>query len=181
MAQYIPFDPAVEVNGRTILAFVNAIPAYRDTMLSILAQHQLPNVEPNGWYPQIYWLNAFRTIGENFGDNTLFSVGKAIPENAAFPPEINDLKSALASIDVAYHMNHRNGEIGYYKLVSFDEKSKTAVMECRNPYPSEFDRGIITAMARKFKPAFSIVNVSLDHHKPTRKNGAMECTYIVKW
>lgn len=46
MAQYIPFDPVVEVNGRTILAFVNAIPAYKDTMDAILKQHQLVDVNP---------------------------------------------------------------------------------------------------------------------------------------
>lgn len=49
-------------------------------------------------------------------------------------------------------MNHRNGEIGYYKLISINLKANTAIMNCKNPYPCNFDRGIITTMARKFRP-----------------------------
>ena len=79
-------------------------------------------------------------------------IGKAIPENADFPPEVDNLEKALGPIDVAYPMNHRGGETGHYKLVSYDEEKKEATMVCNNPYPSEFDRGIITTMLRKFKP-----------------------------
>jgi hypothetical protein len=57
-----------------------------------------------------------------------------IPENAVFP-HVNTLEQALSSMDGAYRMNHRNGEIGYYKLLSFDGKTKKAVLECYNPYP----------------------------------------------
>jgi hypothetical protein len=34
-------------------------------------------------------------------------IGKSIPENAQFPPEINSIEAGLQAIDVAYHMNHR--------------------------------------------------------------------------
>jgi hypothetical protein len=83
---------------------------------------------------------------------------------------------------MAYKMNHKGGDIGYYKLVSFDKKERTAIVECKNPYPSEFDRGIITTMVRKFKPADSLRNdVTLDTSKPTRIGGADSCTYKVTW
>ena len=182
MAQYVPFDPDVEVNGQTILAFVNAVPAYKVTMVGILAKHELPDVQPEGWFSQKKWLNAFKEIGEKYGANTLFAIGKVIPENAVFPPEIQSLKDALASIDIAYHMNHRNGEIGYYKLMEFNERGRKAIMECKNPYPSHFDRGIIMTMARKFMPNYSsIIKVELDESKPSRLNGADSCTYNVSW
>lgn len=182
MAQYIPFDSDVEVNGETILSFVNAMPIYRDTMLSILDKHDIKNPIQGEWYSQKGWLNSFKEIGEKYGANTLYAIGKVIPENAQFPPDIDSLEKALASIDVAYHMNHRNGEIGYYKLISFHEDLRTAVMECKNPYPSNFDRGIIMTMTRKFKPEGSIiVNVELDENAPSRLNGAESCTYKVTW
>jgi hypothetical protein len=182
MAQYIPFDQNVEVNGQTILSFVNAMPTFRTAMLSTLATHGLVAIEPELWYAQKSWLNAFKEIGEKHGANTLFNIGKAIPENAIFPPNISDLHSALSSINVAYHLNHRNGEIGYYQLLSFDEQHKVAVMECKNPYPSHFDRGIITTMAKKFKPAQNFaVNVILDDNLPSRLNGAESCTYRIAW
>ena len=106
------------------------------------------------------------------------------------PPEIDNIEAALASIDVAYHMNHRiQGEvlfdpatgimkegIGHYRYQPGGDRG--GVMVCETPYPSEFDRGIITGTARRWRPT---VEVTLDESKPTRKRGADSCTYLVKW
>jgi hypothetical protein len=182
MAQYIPFAPNVEVNGQTILSFVNALAEYKDIIIAVLARHGLKDIDPQGWYPQENWLNAFKEIGEQYGPNTLFAIGKAIPESAIFPPEIQGLEMGLSAINIAYHMNHRGGEIGSYTLVSYNPKDCIAVMECPNPYPSHFDRGIITTMVRKFKaPNMIMEKVELDTTKPTRLNGADSCFYNITW
>ncbi|MFC2137727.1 hypothetical protein ACFLTE_06090 [Bacteroidota bacterium] len=77
-------------------------------------------------------------------------------------------------------MNHRNGSIGNYKYEKTGEKS--AIITCTNPYPDDFDKGIISAMARRFKPATSsIVNVKVDETKPARSKGGEETTYTIKW
>ncbi len=181
MAQYIAFSDNVEVNGQTILAFVNALPNYKDQMLITLKNHNLEDIQVERWYSQKSWLDAFKEIGEKYGVNTLFAIGKAIPENAKFPP-INDLKQALESIDIAYKMNHRGGDTGYYKLIEYYENVRFAVMECKNPYPSSFDKGIIMTIARKFKPTNSIlVKVEIDENFPSRLNGSDSCTYKVTW
>lgn len=55
-------------------------------------------------------------------------------------------------------------------------------MECKNPYPSEFDRGIITSMARKFSPgSASGISVELNETKPNRLKGDDSCTYTILW
>lgn len=182
MAQYIPFAPNVEVNGQTILSFVNALAEYKDIITAVLARHGLKDIDPKGWYPQESWLNAFKEVGEQYGPNTLFAIGKAIPESAIFPPEIQGLEMGLRAIDIAYHMNHRGGEIGNYTLLSYKPEECIAIMECHNPYPSHFDRGIITTMVRKFKaPNMVMEKIELDTTKPTRLNGADSCTYNVTW
>lgn len=85
-----------------------------------------------------------------------------------FPPEINTIEKGLAAIDIAYHMNHRGGEIGHYKFQSTGNNS--GKMVCDNPYPCEFDRGIIEAMAQKFKPKDSIMAfVEHDESQPCRR------------
>ncbi len=181
MAQFIAFDPNVEVNGETILSVVNAIAVGQEGRLAILKKHRI-NPEDGKWYKQQLWLNAFKEISEELGDHTLFMIGKAIPEHAEFPPQIDNLQKALAAIDMAYHMNHRNGEIGRYTLTEYDDKKRKAVMVCSNPYPSEFDRGIISTMMRRFKPSDSFkYDVTLDTSKETRMNGAESCTYMVQW
>ena len=179
MAQLKPFAPDVEVNGETVMSTVNSFPDFmKNVAMNILNQNGIINPEPGMWYSQQAWLNSFKEISDKFGSNTLFQIGKAIPANAKFPPEIDNIEKALGSIDIAYHMNHRNGDIGYYKLVSHNKNAKKLIMQCRNPYPCDFDRGIITAMARKFQNG---VEVELDSGKPSRKDGADESWYVITY
>ena len=179
MAQFIPFDQNVEVNGETVLTTINSFPEYmRGIAEKILVDNGISNPVPGGWYSQKAWLDSFREIAEKFGSSTLFQIGKGIPANAKFPPEIDTIDKALVSIDIAYKMNHRNGEIGFYKLHSYDPKKKTLIMHCNNPYPCDFDRGIITTMARKFETG---VNVEVDTTKPSRKDGSDESWYVVTY
>lgn len=181
MAQFIAFDDHVEVNGRTILSVINAMEFGREMRLEILKEHGI-DPDPEKWYHQQMWLNVFKSIYHHVGEKTLFMIGRAIPNNAAFPNDIKDLRSALESIDTAYHMNHRGGEIGYYRLMAFDAKQRRAVMECRNPYPSEFDRGIITTMLRIYKPKSYILGACiLDQSKETRREGGESCSYLINW
>jgi len=182
MAQFIHFAPGVEVNGETVLSVINALNMGQDFRREVLKRNGINDPQPGQWYSQESWLKGFREIASKLGDNTLYRIGTAIPENAQFPPDVDNLEKALAIIDVAYNMNHRNGEIGYYKLLSFNAQERKAVMECKNPYPSEFDRGIITTMLRKFKPADSMkYEVILDTTKETRQKGGDSCTYLVTW
>ena len=182
MAQFIAFDPKVEVNAETVLSIVDAMKGFETLAKQILSKNGIDDPKPGQWFKQQAWLDSFKEISAKLGASTLFNIGKAIPENAKFPPDIDSLQKGLSLIDVAYHMNHRNGEIGYYKLVSYDEQGKVATMECKNPYPSHFDKGIISTFARKFKPANAKnIIVELDSSKPSRLDNAESCWYIVSW
>jgi hypothetical protein len=179
MAQFVPYDDKVEVNGETVLTTVNSFPDFmRDIALKMLEQKGIKDPQPGQWYSQKAWLESFKEINEKYGSNTLFEIGKGIPANAKFPPEIDSIEKALGAIDVAYHMNHRNGEIGNYKVISHNPTENKIIMQCKNPYPCDFDRGIIISMARKFKP---FVNVVLDKSKPSRKDGAEDSWYIITY
>ena len=182
MAQYQPFSPNAEVTGDSVLAFVNAIPTYKDTMVKILKKNGIDSLEAGKWYKQALALNVLKEVGEKYGSNSLFSIGKAVIDHGQLPPFINTLEIALNSINEGYKLNHRNGAIGYYKVLEFNSKNRFAVMECKNPYPSSFDKGLITAFTRRFKPAGSIlVDVQLDDHAPSRVNGADSCTFRITW
>ena len=179
MAQFIPFADNVDVNGETVLTTVKSFPEYmRNLAMKILKDNGIEDPQPGEWYSQKAWLDSFRYIAEKYGTNTLFEIGKAIPANAKFPPEVNNIEKALSAIDIAYHMNHRNGDIGYYKLISHDKANRTLIMQCKNPYPCDFDRGIITTMGRKFEPA---TKVEVDTSKKSRKDGADDSWYIVTY
>jgi hypothetical protein len=180
MAQFTAFSPAVEVNGETVLSVVAGMGSFSRKALEILAAEGIQSPAAGNWYSQTAWLRAFRTIADGIGENTLYRIGTTIPENANFPPEINDLVKAMESIDVAYHMNHRGGEIGNYAWRSTSDHS--GAMTCHNPYPCDFDRGIIDAMSKRFRPQ-SGGNLRVAHAStgPCRKRGDDDCTYTVAW
>jgi len=179
MAQFQAFSPQVTVNGQTVLSVISGMGAFKQTAVQILQKNGLPNPQPDAWYPQQAWLNAFREIAQTIGRSTLYQIGVSIPRSAKFPPGINSIDKALESLDGAYHMNHRGGEIGHYAFSKTGPKS--GVMVSKNPYPCDFDRGLIEAVANQFKPAGSIVRVEHDSTKPCRGKQGDSCTYSIRW
>ncbi len=179
MAQFKAFSEGVEVNGETVLSIVDGMGAMRFMAMQILKDVGIVDPKPGQWFPQQAWLDAFKKISESIGANTLLQIGQKIPENAQFPPQIDSIDKALAAIDVAYHMNHRKGEIGSYGYASDGPNKATLV--CSNPYPCDFDRGIINAMARRFAPKGVTPKVVHDDTAACRRKGGESCTYHVSW
>ena len=178
MAQFIAFDPKVEVSGAAVQAIVTAM---GNRSLSVLAKHGLAELDPDGWYPQQAWLDAFAELAQ--GDFStmldLVSIGMRIPEVARWPTGVETIEDGLFSIDRAYQMAHRNGVIGSYwvRIVSEHE----AKLVCENPYPCHFDYGIIYGTARRFLPPGKGLTVIHDDHGRCRRNGDDSCTYYVSW
>jgi hypothetical protein len=181
MALFKAYDPKVEVNGETVLSVVNGVGVFTSAAKKVLKDCGIDDPKPGQWYPQQAWLNSFKSIAEKTGKATLKGIGRSIPENAQWPPEVNSIESGLRSIDMAYHMNHRNGNIGNYKFTKTSPNS--AVMVCDNPYPDYFDMGIIESVCQKFsKPGESAkVRVKIDETKPSRDKGEQSTTYIIEW
>ena len=179
MAQFQAYSPSVQVNGQTVLSVMTGMGAFAGTASDILARHGIKSPEAAGWYPQQAWLSAFQEIAKSIGPRTLNQIGKSIPNSAKFPPGIDNVEKALASLDVAYHMNHRGGEIGRYGFTKTAERK--GVMECRNPYPCDFDQGILEAIVRRFMPAGSVPTIRHDASKPCRAKQGDSCTYQISW
>lgn len=193
MAQFIAMSPDVEVNGETVNSVVDGMGAFRAKALDILAKNGIKDPKPGLWYNQQNWLKAFEEISKTIGAHTLYAIGLKIPDDAKFPPDVDNIEKALGAIDVAFHMNHRikgkplfdpaTGKmtegIGHYnfKMVGGNE----GVMTCPNSYPCDFDRGIIDGMVAKFKPTGSHPSVRHDDSAPCRKSGADSCTYRIRW
>ncbi|MFC2062194.1 hypothetical protein ACFLUV_06750 [Elusimicrobiota bacterium] len=194
MAVFEAYVPNVEVNGQTVLAVVNGMQA-KDYALKILSENDIVDPQPEEWYLQQNWLNAFKALSEQIGPYALNAIGKSIPDSAKWPPQIDSIESALASIDVAYHMNHRiDGEtlfnpltgemkegIGHYEFKKMEDRLIHVI--CANPYPCAFDEGIIYQTAFKFKPADmkQVYVKHLDKKDYCRETGYKLCTYSVTW
>lgn len=179
MAQFRAYASAVEVNGQTVLSVVKGMGAFAQSGLDILSRHGIKSPQPMGWYPQQAWLDAFQEIVKSIGTQTLSQIGRSIPGNAKFPPGIDSVEKALSSIESAYHLNHRGGEIGHYTFRKTAERA--GAMECRNPYPCDFDRGIIEAMVRRFTAPGSKPKIIHDPSRPCRTRQGDSCTFLISW
>lgn len=193
MAQFQAYVKGVEVRGLVMQSTIDGMEGFQRTALKILADVGLDNLilDEDHWYSQEKWLQAFQRISEKVGPSTLFNIGTKIMDNAVLPP-FQIVTEALALMDVAYHMNYRDAT----RKVLYDAATKTlfdgighytyqkgtrpndATMFCDNPYPCDFDRGIIAAFARRFAPTAKVTHVD---SQPCRKRGADACTYYVKW
>jgi hypothetical protein len=185
MAEFISFDPAVEVTGEGIGAFVAGFPvSVRAHGWQILKKHGLDNVSNNQFYPLQAWLDAMKEISQSLGSQLLVRIGEAVSFSAVLPPNITGLKDCLESMDVAYHMNHRHGEIGSYRYTDLGVQGGLArgKMVCHNPYPCAFDNGVFEGFAKRFPPAGGDeVLVRHDDSEPCRHRGGESCTYILTW
>ena len=189
----------VEVHGQDILSFMDALGGYmsigqrllQDLRIGTRASDGRYVITPGVWYPLSDKIRILIAVKERVGATTLRRVGEKIPENALFPPSIIDIHSAIRAIDVAYHMNHRkNGKplldpetgkitdaIGHYGYRAVPGERRIISL-CDSPNPSEYDEGILGAMARRFEPK---ATVRLDLIAPTRRAGGRSCKFVVEW
>ena len=170
----------VEVYGKSVQALVNAMDILKFRAHRTLAAHGIHPLETEKWYSMRAVLDSFDDILKQVGPYTTRAIGQAIPRNAVFPPGIDTLEAAWMSLDQAYRMNHRGaGDIGSYRYESLGDN--TGRMVCDNPYPCEFDQGIIEALYDRFLPKGSF-RLRIDHDSSgCRAKGHLACTYHLKW
>jgi hypothetical protein len=190
--------PSIEVSGVNLSTIAAAFRLFPQAGMQQLVRHGLASSDNEGkatiavdrWYPLDAVLAVLDEVLVAVGPNTMFEIGRIIPRNAPFPPSINDVFSALASANLAYHMNHRKSGrpmfdpatgrtqsgIGEFRIVS-KAGVKPVVIECDNPYPCELRHGLLTALATRFESR-AIVDHSAER---CQKRGAAACVYEAKW
>jgi hypothetical protein len=197
--QFKALEPGIEASGASIGAFVEAFKLFPSVIVRKLTRHgvgkavgkQDIEVDPNAWYPQESWLAAWEEIAAEIGPRACHQIGRHLPKHAPFPPTVTDIYAGIASVDVAYHLNHRKrgkpmfdmstgakaSGIGNYGFQPVSGERKI-VSVCDNPYPCDFDRGILSEIASKFERASRVTH---NDQAPCRKNGADTCTYTITW
>ena len=190
----------IEINGAMLEAHVKAFRLFPKQSLPFLVRQGIGVMGPRGeiaidydrWYPIAGWLQAFEAIANAIGPTKIFDIGEQVPRHAMLPPDVKDIHGSIRAVDIGYHMNHRkNGQlmfdgasgrmlegIGHYGYASKASEPRRIVSVCENPYPCTFDRGILTAFARRFE---SKARVEHDDGLPCRANHGKSCTYHITW
>jgi hypothetical protein len=156
------------------------MPTVRTFATQILEQNGIHNPQPGKWYLMQSWLQVFEDIEDQFGANTIYFIGLQVVHHSVYPSNIQDIYHAIRSLDIAYRTNVRGQNMGYYRII--DQGTNFIQLECYNPNPCLFDKGIITGVARKFKPASAAsVSVELNNSAPQRVSGNVTNTYLINW
>ncbi len=175
---YKPFvasSPKNLIYGSSMNAFIDGM-MIRGVGREILAREGLAEIDPNAMYTQQKGLDIMRRIAEKLGDETLYSIGYRVPYNVDFPDSIRDVRSALQSIQPAYQKAVLGTNTGRYAFAE-PEHGCFEVL-CENPYPCDFDLGIVSALVDRFRGSqlYQII------HAPDccRKTGGAHCRYRVE-
>jgi hypothetical protein len=189
----------MEVNGTLVNLVMEGMGAFPTIATRYLNQAGVRDLHSDHetFYPLQIFTDLLAQMEKEIGDATMVGLGRFIPKEAIFPQEIRTLEEAMKMIDVAYHMNHRDSRgqmmfdpertpplldgIGSYKC-EFAPDKREVLLVCDNPYPCQFDLGIITEMVQRFKPKSSLyARVNHLSDQPCRKRGDATCTYQVRW
>lgn len=190
MAVYHIEDKSIKVLGDAVRGFIRGLDVFEKIGLEILGKYDLDNPRLGEWYSLENYLKAHQELEQKLGSAALFALGQKVQENAVFPPEIESIEKALASIDIAYHMNHGvNGNpmidlvtgkmmdgIGNYSCQKIEDGKIEIVAD--NPYPTAFDEGLILSIAQRFNP---ISVVQLVEERSSRSKGGNADVFLVQW
>lgn len=169
-----------EVIGRSPMSYVAASESVTDFMgkqtKAKLANYGVEELDPDEWYPLKVPLAMLYDMRDDYGESSMQNMGRHIPEHVEFPPDIEGVEEALRSVDQAYQHNHRGIDIGSYEFEKASENEGEVV--CENPYPCEFDQGLLRGVAEQFTESFVDVEEVGDE---CRAEGGQRCTYRVTW
>jgi len=183
MPQFVAPDPHAQVKSTTLLELQNFVSQpFRPMLDSILKANGVFVETPEEWYPMQLGLDICREIQDTVGPHTMFSIGKKAGELRQFSDKVSTLPEALGSLDEAYKASHRGGSVGFYELVSEDMAARKIEFKAHNPYPDEFDRGILMSVARKFKPANAMnIEVNRKEGVPSRMEDKDFTIFVITW
>lgn len=147
---YVSPDPHATITGETLQAVFAAFRLPQQAH-QLFSKHSLPTL-PQPWqhYPLQFWLDLLADVEKSCGGPTVYSLGLHIVHCCKWPADLTTLDEALQAMDRACRANVQGDDIGYYAY----EKAgpHQALLTCLTPTPLDFEYGLLTGVARKFKP-----------------------------
>lgn len=162
-------------NGAALNSFLLALGHSQPLVQKILKDHGVERIDPETWYDAAWAIRIYFVIGEQIGRSALISVGRRMIETAPFPPGIDDVKSVLLSLDVAYKLNARGPDTG--NITCEFEDDFNAVLEWDTWGPCALNIGIMEGCCARFGG-----HALVEHGAGgCMDQGARSCVYRVSW
>ncbi|MFP4323466.1 MAG: hypothetical protein ACLFTK_13525 [Anaerolineales bacterium] len=161
--KYLAAQPDAEVMGNTVLGFTLNVLA--SEIGDILKKYDIEEIDPNTWYSQQIFLDAYRDIVGNMQNATerLVAIGKATMESVEFPREVQTPQAAIKMLHETYQMLHRNVPPSEgWDVIEHNPNHLEVLFNA--PYADGAAFGYLYTIANRLKPAGMTATV---HPLPT--------------
>lgn len=173
-------DSTIRIRRGAIDGFLEAFGPYRSrgekVVLRAMGIDVLPT-EQDATFPLMGYLDAMRELQNQFGSAFMRKTGTFIFEKTIFPPGLDTIEKAMASVGQAYYLNVLGDErtIGSYQWTVSGERR--GVMFCDNPFPCAFDLGIFEGISRRFESSARVTHAD----GACRNKQGDSCSYAIEW
>jgi len=173
-------DPHAETLGIHFIAFFQNL--REDQTRPIMERHGLLDIAPDQWIPTRKMMYALNELAEDPDFMSgLVAIGIEIGKRIVVPLEDPTLEEVLLSWNASFHAVHRNGDVGQKIAEKVGEKHYRITLT--DPYPDDFNYGIMYGFALRYLPPHSDFIVSYDPQvTPRDRGGEQGCTVIhIRW
>ncbi|MFB6151375.1 MAG: hypothetical protein ABEJ40_06175 [Haloarculaceae archaeon] len=173
-----PASPEVlEVDWRAVRRLVAGVGEHSGRTRAarrVLSDRGLAPPLTRAWYPLTAFLDAIDALEPVVGPDGVSALGRRHARGVGRdgPDSVPD---ALDALDRAYRRHHRGGDPGGYAFRRIGDADGR--VECRTPYPRQFDRGIVQGVADAGADGY----VCLSEIGVCRSGDGVRCTYELSW
>jgi hypothetical protein len=164
-----------EYHGAALRAVILGLADAEQLVKMILREHGLESIEPDRWYDLSTARSIYQAVARRIGSRSLKAIGLKMVETAVFPPDLKDVRSVLAGLDAAYHMNVKGHDIG--GIACEFSAARSATITYSTLTPCALCLGIIEGCCRKYG-----ARPLIDHGATgCRDRGDPSCIYRLSW
>jgi len=171
-----------EILGQAIIAMLSTSKQSPEIQIDILKKNGIPKLYPDYWYIQKACFAAFTELSKVDTTINNITLGESCMNASILPTGMKSLEQGLKFIETFYKVHHRGPTVGDCKLQHYYKAQRKAIITCVTPYDSEFNRGVIFATLRTFRPIDSkICEAVLYDERNTEFDNHTRYSYFLSW
>lgn len=155
---------------------------YQKMLRDKLYRQNIFQIQTDTWYESEVLNKVLHEIDNEFGSTMSHKIGADFATNLAIDVQPHDLKGATQTLLELFSKHHTQAEGYKNQFRYFQEDTQEALLEVYLPYPVEFMRGCILALAKKYQPKFAIkTQVQLLNECECMPQERIPCLYKISW
>jgi hypothetical protein len=166
----------VSLMGAAALGIVEALLNRDAVLVDFPRRDELAQLEPTAFHPLSLYVDLGNYLEQRLGTYAFLRLGRKMAiavMNTAFPPDINGVEEAIATIDAAHKMFCKP-IVGAFEIE--DPSPGKLTVRYTAPYNCVLQEGLFHEVALRYGAPNATVT-----HAACRRKGAPACTFEIKY